>query len=151
MISRPLDLASRLAPPPRRMEYVFFVNVGLTALFFLAFGSRFVLAPGLPGTFLPAAAGAREGAVPATAYVSIRASGQILTSDGLMTADQLAAWLRARSARGGAVFGTKGVRPVLLILADGGLPTSALARVVSIAGRAGFTSTIIAARPARAP
>lgn len=151
MISRPLDLASRLSPPPRRLEYVFFVNLGLIALMFLAFGSRFVLAPGLAGTFLPQAAGAREGAAPATAYVSIRASGQILTSDGLMSTDQLGAWLRARRARSATAFATKGVRPVLLILADAGLPTRNLAQIVSIASDAGYTSTVVAATAPASP
>lgn len=151
MIARPLDLASRLSPPPRRMEYVFFVNVGLIALMFLLFGSRFILAPGLPGSFLPQAAGAREGAAPSTAYVSIRASGQILTSDGLMSADQLAAWLRAKQAASQRAFATRGMRPVLLILADGGLPTATLAQIVSIASNAGFSATVIAAREPASP
>lgn len=151
MITRPLDLASRLAPPPRRMEYVFFINVGLVALLFIAFGSRFVLAPGLPGTFLPEAAKAREGAIPPTAYVSVRASGQILTQDGLMTLAQLEAWLRVKQASSRTAFATRGVRPVLLILADGGLPTATLAQIVSTASTSGYTSTIIAAREPAAP
>ena len=47
MITRPLDLAAKLRPEPRRFDALFYVNVGVLALFFLVFGSRFVLAPGL--------------------------------------------------------------------------------------------------------
>lgn len=47
MITRPLDLASRLRPPPRGLDWLFVMNVALVALFFSLFGSRFVLAPGL--------------------------------------------------------------------------------------------------------
>ena len=46
MITRPLDLASKLRPEPRNFDWLFFVNAGLLVLFFVLFGSRFVLAPG---------------------------------------------------------------------------------------------------------
>ena len=47
MITRPLDLASKLRPEPRSLDALFYVNVGVLALFFTMLGSRFVLAPGL--------------------------------------------------------------------------------------------------------
>ena len=47
MITRPLDLQSRLSPPPRDLDVVAWLNVGLIALFFGLLGSRFVLPPGL--------------------------------------------------------------------------------------------------------
>src|SRR4051812_50199863 len=47
MITRPLELESRLSPPPRDLDFFAWVNVGLIALFFTLLGSRFVLAPGL--------------------------------------------------------------------------------------------------------
>ena len=46
MITRPLDLASRLRPPPRNFDVFFYVNLGLMVLAFTVLGSRFVLAPG---------------------------------------------------------------------------------------------------------
>ncbi len=47
MITRPLELESRLSPPPRDLDFVAWVNVALIVLFFSLFGSGFVLAPGL--------------------------------------------------------------------------------------------------------
>ena len=45
MITRPLDLAAKLRPPPRSFDALFWVNVGVVVGFFALFGSRFVLAP----------------------------------------------------------------------------------------------------------
>ncbi len=47
MITRPLNLVSRLSPPPRDLNAVAWVNVGVVVLFFSLLGSRFVLAPGV--------------------------------------------------------------------------------------------------------
>jgi len=47
MITRPLDLESRMSPPPRDFNAVAWVNVGLIVLFFSLLGSRFILAPGI--------------------------------------------------------------------------------------------------------
>ena len=47
MITRPLELESRLSPPPRDLDFVAWVNVALIVLFFSLLGSRFVLVPGL--------------------------------------------------------------------------------------------------------
>ena len=72
MITRPLDLASRLRPPPRNFDAWFYVNAGLLVLFFYWFGSRFILAPGLGVNFqLPRIAGARAGAAPATHHITV--------------------------------------------------------------------------------
>lgn len=48
MITKPLDLQSKLSAPPRDLDMLFWVNVGVVLLFFSLLGSRFVLAPGLP-------------------------------------------------------------------------------------------------------
>jgi hypothetical protein len=63
-----------------------------------AFGSRFVLAPGLGVDFqLPQLAGAQAGAAQATDVISVLRSGQILTSEqGLVDIPQLRAWLKAK-------------------------------------------------------
>ena len=100
MITRPLDLASRLSPEPRSFDFLFYVNVGLLALFFALFGSRFVLAPGLGVDFrLPQAAGARAGATGTTCYISVLRSGQILTDNGLLSIAELPDWLKARAQK----------------------------------------------------
>ena len=47
MITRPLDLASRLSRAPRDLDVVHWASVAAILLFFSLVGSRFVLAPGL--------------------------------------------------------------------------------------------------------
>jgi biopolymer transport protein ExbD len=141
MITRPLDLASRLSPEPRSFDFLFFVNVGLLALFFALFGSRFVLAPGLGVAFrLPQAAGARAGAVGTTCYISVLRSGQILTDNGLLSSLALPDWLKARTERDR--------QPVLLIRSSEGVPMEDIARICSLAVAAGFVQTQIAAEEA---
>ena len=78
MIARPLDLATRLRPPPHGTGALHFVNVGLLGFFFAVLGSRFVLAPGLGVDFqLPELAGAQAGAAQATQVISVLRSGQV--------------------------------------------------------------------------
>lgn len=132
MIARPLDLASRLRPPPRGMGTLHYVNVGLLGLFFAVFGSRFVLAPGLGVDFqLPQIAGARAGAAQATDVISVLRSGQILTSDqGLVDIGQLRDWLRAKASRERL--------PTLLIRASSDVTLSDLSEIEGAAHEAGF-------------
>ena len=83
MITRPLDLASKLRPEPRNFDFLFLINAGLIVLFFDLFGSRFVLAPGLTEDFrLPTMPGVREGAVATTHTISLRRGGLILINGG---------------------------------------------------------------------
>jgi biopolymer transport protein ExbD len=132
MIARPLDLASRLRPPPRGMGALHYVNVGLLALFFSVFGSRFVLAPGLGVDFeLPRMAGARAGAVQTTStIINVLRSGQIFTEDGLVDMGQLREWLKARVGRA--------PRPTLLIRASTGVTLSELVEIQGAAREAGY-------------
>jgi biopolymer transport protein ExbD len=131
MITRPLDLSSRLRPAARGFDWLFLVNVGLLALFFAIFGSRFVLAPGLGIDFrLPQIAGASASARPTTHVISIINSGQIFTHDGLRKMSELGAWLQAQAA------GTSA--PLLLVRADAQVAVAVLADVASAARLAGF-------------
>ena len=75
MITRPLDLSSRLRRPPSGYEFIFYVNAGLIVLLFVLFGSRFVLSPGLgldfvlpvmPASLAGAVGGCRRGQVAPT-------------------------------------------------------------------------------------
>jgi len=102
MIARPLDLASRLRPPPHGTGALHYVNVGLLGLFFSLFGSRFVLAPGLGVDFqLPQLPGARADAAQTSNYIiNVLRSGQVFTEDGLVDLGQLRGWLKARAGRG---------------------------------------------------
>ena len=131
MITRPLDLSARLRPPPRSFEWLFMVNVGLLALFFSFFGSRFVLAPGLGVDFrLPMVAGANANARLATHVISVINSGLIITNDGLSKMSELGGWLKIQA--------TRTESPLLLVRAGADVPTSVLADVASAAREAGF-------------
>jgi len=99
MITRPLDLSSRLRAAPRSFDALFWVNVGALVLFFGLFGSRFVLAPGLGVDFyLPELGGARAGAVRTTHVISMARSGLIFTDDGALALAQIGGWLAAQSS-----------------------------------------------------
>lgn len=137
MITRPLDLASKLRRPPRNFDVLFFVNVGLIVLFFLLFGSRFVLAPGLGVEFrMPELSGARAGAATTQRVISVLPSGQIF-ADGLLNLPQLREWLKAEAQ--------KLKEPSLLVRADADVPVSRLAEIVSAATEAGFTRVVLGA------
>ncbi|MEO5958255.1 MAG: biopolymer transporter ExbD [Opitutaceae bacterium] len=130
MITRPLDLAAKLRPEPRNFDALFFVNGGLLVLFFLFFGSRFVLAPALGLDFrLPSMAGANADATTATHSINVTAAGQIF-ANGSRTVEQLEVWLveQAKTEK----------EPILLIAADKDVPLSLLAKMAGAAYRAGF-------------
>jgi biopolymer transport protein ExbD len=134
MITRPLDLASRLQPEPRNFDALFYVNIAVVALFFMLFGSRFVLAPGIQ---LPVIAGSRAGAIPAETVIRVLGSGQLLTADGLLPAAQLPRWLKDQIRLR--------KRPSLLIEADTRAQTGALMRIVDLARNVGFIDISMAA------
>lgn len=138
MITRPLDLASRLRPEPRSFDFLFFVNVGLLGLFFALFGSRFVLAPGVGVEFrLPTVVGANSNAIRATQVITVMSSGQIFTEHGPRRIEELEEWLARRAKEIG--------EPRLLVRGDAGVPTSVLAAIASAAKRAGFIEVLWAA------
>jgi len=143
MITRPLDLASRLRPPPRNFDALFYVNVGLLAVFFGVFGSRFVLAPGVGVDFrLPLAEGANASAKAPTHVISVLANGQIFTTHGARKLEEMPAYLIQQA---------KGVKdPVLLVRGDAAVPTSVLATIASAATRAKFEVVWAASEPAGA-
>ena len=133
MITRPLDLASKLRPEPRSLDALFYVNVGALVLFFLVFGSRFVLAPGLGVDFkLPEMPGALPGAL-TTSTISVKNSGQIF-ADGLLSMAQLREWLKLEAR--------KNKHPSLLVRMSAGVPVSVQNEIVSAAREAGFGSNI---------
>jgi biopolymer transport protein ExbD len=144
MITRPLDLASRLRPGPRSFTGLFLVNVAVVGLFFELFGSRFVLAPGLGVDFrLPAAAGANASAKAPTHVISVLATGQIFTSHGARRLEDMETWFagQARGAR----------NPLLLVRGDAAVPTSVVAQITSAAKRAGFEVLWAAGEPPDRP
>ena len=142
MITRPLDLASRLRPPPRNFDFWFFVNLGLMVLAFTLFGSRFVLAPGLGLDFqLPEMEGARAQATRTTHDIAVNDAGLIVAEEGSITLKRLGEWLREEAET------TKD--PVLLVRAERGVKTSQLAQIVELARAATFRVVLAAQEPAK--
>ncbi len=144
MITHPLDLAARLRPPPRNLDMLFLVNGALIVVFFLLFGSRFVLAPGLGVDFrLPEMALADAGAAPTAVVISLRRSGMVLVDDGMLDYAQLQGWLEKRARR------EKGL--ALLVRADRRVALEDLGIIAEMAANAGFTGGVQwAMEPARA-
>lgn len=143
MLTRPLDLAAKLRPPPRSYDGLFFVNAGLIALFFVLFGSRYVLSPGLGVEFeLPQMPGAGANMRLATHVITVRNAGQVFVDDGARSIEELSDWLKAQSKRSD--------HPILLIRASAGVPTEILMRIVGIATVTGYSPVVAAEEPAPA-
>ncbi|MEO6569645.1 MAG: biopolymer transporter ExbD [Opitutaceae bacterium] len=142
MITRPLDLASRLRPAPRNFDFWFFVAIGLIVLAFSLFGSRFVLAPGLGIDFqLPEMTGARAQATRTTHFISVNEGGLIL-AEASITLERLAEWLKEEAKT------TKD--PVLLVRLETGVKVSLATRIAELAKSAGFGVVWAAQEPAKA-
>jgi biopolymer transport protein ExbD len=145
MITRPLDLASRLRQPPGPLAGlpVYLANLVLLGLFFVLFGSRFVLSPGLPVDFaLPTVTGSLAGAAPTSIVIAVKDASFIITEDGLMTLGQLRGWLEERAAeRPGAT---------LLVQADVSVSLRDWSAVAQL-GRSAGLQIQIAAEPVTAP
>ena len=142
MITRPLDLASKLRPEPRNLDALFFVNGGLIVLlFFWLISSRFVLAPGLEVDFrIQQIPGAQAGASATTHNITVERSGLIIIADGPADLPRLREWLKAEA---------KKVRqPSLLVKASEGVSLGELGDIWSAAHEAGFTVLWAAEEPA---
>jgi biopolymer transport protein ExbD len=134
MITRPLDLSTRLRPPPRSFDYLFWVNAVVIVLMFLFFGSRFVLSPGVGvgriDEILPAYHGAVAGAVATQTTVNITQGGQLYVDTGFVTFEQFEQWVKTQAQRnpGGTV----------LVHCNVNNPTELLVRVTSAVHAAGL-------------
>lgn len=143
MITRPLDLSSKLRREPLHFGALFFVNAGLLVLFFSLFGSQFVLAPGLGVDFrLPQVAGANANARPPTHVITVTNAGQIITTSGFWRMEDLPALFKAQAAS---------VRPAtLLVRAEAHVPNSMTTEISGAAIAAGFDHVVWAAEEAPA-
>ncbi len=135
MITRPLDLASRMRPEPRNFDWLFYVNTIALIGFFAVFGSHFVLAPGL-SVRLPLAAGVNANAKPASHFITVLANSLILTPQGPLKIEQVEAWLSAQAKTTTA--------PVLVIRGDANVPVSLIASIGGTAAKAGFVDVMVA-------
>jgi biopolymer transport protein ExbD len=141
-----LDLASRLRPAPRGLDALFYVNVGAVALFFVLFGSRFVLAPGLAVDFaLPQVTGAGVATRITDLVIAVPASDMAVVDGAVLDFNALGAWMKVRSEGGGA----EGGRLRLLVQASASLPARDITTIYALAAEAGFSGVLIATdRPA---
>lgn len=147
MITRPLDLQSRLAPPPRDWDVVFWVTVAGICLFFALLGSRFVLAPGLPigvntpaQLELPQVGQTQHGA--ASVVVSYRRDNMILFEGGIYEFANFRGVLeRYASAHPGSS---------MLVRVDKQVSMQGFLELCDLARAAGFANVFVAAEPAPA-
>jgi biopolymer transport protein ExbD len=138
MITRPLDLASRLRPEPRNFDWLFYVNGGVIVLFFSLFGSPFVVAPGVVLN-LPEVAGATQSAQAPTHVIRVTDTGQILAGGGVRNMAQFPEWLRGEAR--------KVKDPVLLVIAGRDVRLVIVAEIATAARREGFTVLQAAVEP----
>lgn len=144
MITRPLDLQSRLSAAPRDLDFFAWVNVGVIALFFALLGSRFVLAPGLPvgvsdeGELeLPKTGAANETAGRASVVVSYRRDNVILFEGGKYTLQELRPHM--------AAYAKQHPGAVMLVRADRQVSMQAFLDLCEMARQAGFSQVLAAA------
>jgi biopolymer transport protein ExbD len=144
MITRPLDLASKLRREPRSNDWLFWVNGGLLVLFFNLFGSPWVLAPALGVEFrLPTMEGAAAEAQAATHHINVTDAGMIIVPDGRVTMDELEGWLDREMKK----WKAKKASPpaVLLVFAGRGVPLQLQTQIAGAARKAGFALVCFAA------
>lgn len=145
MITGPLELQTRLSPPPRNHDAFFWVSAGVVALLFGLLGSRFVMAPGFlvePGgeaSTLPAAATA-QALAETHAVVSYR-NDQAILFEG-------ARYSRLQELQPALEnFSKKHPGSVLLLLAERGVSLQGAADLSAMAGAAGFARVLVATEP----
>lgn len=144
MITSPLDLQSRLSPPPRDLDFFAWVNVGVIVLFFSLIGSRFVLAPGEvvdvsdgSGIELPHSSAGIENAGQASVVVSYRSDNVILFEGGKYKLSELQRHMEA--------YAKEHPGAVMLVRADRQVSMQAFLDLCEMARTAGFGRVIAAA------
>ncbi len=144
MITGPLELRSRLSPPPRDLDFFAWVNAGVIVLFFALLGSRFVLAPGLPinvagdsELVLPQMTGATDSAGPASVVVSYRRDNVILFEGGKYTMPELRKHMEA--------YAKQHPGAVMLVRADHQVSMQAFLALCEMARQVGFANVLAAA------
>lgn len=100
MITRPLDLSTRLRGEPRSFDYLYWINGVILALFFTFFGSRFVLSPGVAmgkSARMLVFTNSVNGAVPTQLTLQIAQGGQLYVDTGFVTFEKLQEWLAVQA------------------------------------------------------
>lgn len=148
MITGPLELQSRLSPSPRDLDFFAWVNLGAIVLFFVLFGSDFVLLPGLPvgvkgdnaeAFSLPTGESLTPGA--ASVVVSYRRDDVILFEDGMYNLAELRKHMQE--------FVRVHPGAILLVRADKQVSLQAFMDLCAMARAVGFAKVQLAAEPQR--
>ena len=147
MITRPLELQSRLSAPPRDLNFFAWVSVGVIALFFGLLGSRFVLPPGTVidtgsgaenAFILPQGGSIPDGVGPATSVVvSYRRDNVILFEGGMYTLIELRKHMEA--------YAKEHPKAVMLVRADRQVSVQAFLDLCEMAKQVGFARVVMAA------
>ncbi len=146
MITRPLELQSRLSAPPRDLDFFAWVSVGVIALFFGLLGSRFVLPPGTvvdtggnaePPVVLPNGGNISAGVAPAASVVvSYRRDNVILFEGGMYTLTELRKHMEA--------YAKLHPKAVMLVRADRQVSMQAFLDLCEMARQVGFANVVAA-------
>lgn len=146
MITRPLELESRLSPPPRDLDFVAWVNVGVIVLFFSLLGSRFVVPPGMPISLgeqnyltLPLGGGTGESPPGESVVVNYLRDNVVLFEDGMYSLADLRKQM--------AVYTKKHPDAVMLVLMDRQVSVQAFLDLSNMAKAAGFAHVVLLAEP----
>jgi len=142
MITHPLDLQSRLSAPPRDLDALFWVNVGLLLLFFSLLGSRFVLAPGLSmqvgsELILPGSRSTTQGA--ASVVVSYRRDNMVLFEGEIFELGDLGPRL--------GQYAKEHPGSGMLLRCDKAVSMQGFLKLCDLARAAGFARVLVAAEP----
>lgn len=142
MITRPLDLQSKLSPMARSFDGLFWLNVGVVVVFFTLLGSKFVLPYGVAvgtdgGSMLPAAGNLAQGVAGPTVVVSYRSESIILFEDGIYSFTDLRAQMeRYIKAHPGTV---------VLVRINAEAPVKAFIQISELAQTLGYAGVVLAA------
>ncbi|HRE81407.1 MAG TPA: hypothetical protein PLN52_10185 [Opitutaceae bacterium] len=144
MVTRPLDLLSKVKRPAVGTDWLYFVNAGLIALFFILFGSRFVISPGIVVSteqgnremVLPRIPESRIVGAPTTVVISVAGPDLVFTDDGKYTFAEIRRWLLERGKR------EPGAR--LLLRTEAALLLGDFTEIFSAAHQAGFVVLLAA-------
>jgi biopolymer transport protein ExbD len=146
MITRPLELESRLSPPPRDLDFVAWVNAAVIVLFFSLLGSRFVLATGVPvgvgeqaGLELPQGGATAESTGAASVVVSYRRENVILFEGGMYSLAELRKQM--------ADYAGKHPHAVMLVRADRQVSLQDALDLIEMAHSVGFANVLLAKEP----
>lgn len=138
MITRPLDLQSRLSPPPRDADVLFWLNVGAVALFFALLGSRFILGTGVQVQLdIPSLATAAPGAT--SAVVSYRRDNMVLFEGGIYELNELLPPI--------VQYAKRHPGSTMLVRVDKQVSVQGLLQLFDLARQAGFAQVLLAAEP----